>query len=224
MKTLFKHIILPFICGTFVASLLLIPIQTFTPVYAQDSESECWAVIVGVSDYQYLSGVDYSDDDALELSQLLSPIWGADHVKLLTNSAATKAGIEDAITNWLAPQEKSNDVVLFFWSGYQDTAGYLLPYDSLTDSYNNDISTDELDSWLGTLESEKIVVMNTLSEGFTDVLSGAGRIILASSLPGLASWFTSDLGHGVFPYYILMSCLLAMILTERYFPFYPQGR
>jgi len=203
MKTLFKQFILPVICGTFVALLLQMPIQPFTPVYAQQSESECWAVLIGVSDYQYFDNLNYADDDARELSQLLSPIWGADHVKLLTNSAATKAGIRDAMTNWLASREMANDVVLFFWSGYGDAAGYLLPYDSLTYSYGNDISADELDSWLGTLDSEKIVVMNTPSEEFIDVLSGAGRIILAPNTPGEDIWETSDLGHSVFTYYSL---------------------
>ncbi|MCK5577681.1 MAG: caspase family protein, partial [Dehalococcoidales bacterium] len=204
MKTLFKQFILSVICGILVTLLLLITTQPFTPAYAQESESECWAVIVGVSDYQYFDDLNYAYDDARELSQLLSPIWGADHIKLLTNSAATKEGIRGAITNWLAPMEEANDVVLFFWAGYQDYAnGYLFPYDALTSSLNNHISADELDSWLGDLDSEKIVVMNTISEEFINVLGGAGRIILTPCTPDEDNWATSNLGHRVFTYYIL---------------------
>ncbi len=203
MKTVFKQLLLPVIYGIFVAVMLLMPLQLCAPVYAQEPEAECWAVIVGVSEYKYYSDLNYPDDDARELSQQLSPIWGDDHVKLLTDSAATKQGIQNAITGWLAAREDTNDTVLFFWAGYRLSSGYLIPHDSLTDSYDNDISADELGSWLDTLDSERIVVMNISPEEFLDVLGGTGRIILASSAPGENSWTVSDLEHGVFPYYIL---------------------
>ena len=39
----------------------------------------------------------YVDDSQMDLSQEFSATWGNDHVRLLTNSQATKSAILDAI-------------------------------------------------------------------------------------------------------------------------------
>ena len=64
MKRVSKQFLLPIIYGTLAAVLLLGLVPTSTPVNAQGAESECWAVIVGVSDYKYLDDLNYADDDA----------------------------------------------------------------------------------------------------------------------------------------------------------------
>jgi hypothetical protein len=203
MRKIFKQFLLPFIYGTLAAALLLLPMQLATPANAEEAESECWAVIVGVSDYQNLPDLTYADDDAQDLANQLGPIWGNDHIKLLTNSMATKQGIENAMTDWLASREGANDVVLFFWSGLKTfTEGYLFPYDSLLSSYTNDISDSELNDWLSHLDSQKIVIMN-IGADFLSVLSGTGRVILTSSTASEGDWYVGDLGHSVFTYYIL---------------------
>ncbi len=146
--------------------------------------------------------MEYSDDDARDLSERLAPIWGEDHIKLLVNDEATKADIENAIYNWLDPREHEGDVVLFFFAGHgSEYLGdyYQAPYDALTDSYDNDIRDDELDSWLGTLESGNMVVVldSCLSGGFISDLSASGRVILAASAAGESAW------DGAFSYYFL---------------------
>ena len=79
---------------------------------------ERWAIIVGVSDYQYISpDLNYSDDDAISLYNRLAPTWGTDHIKLLIDANATKAAISNAITIWLSLREDSDDTVLFYFSG-----------------------------------------------------------------------------------------------------------
>jgi hypothetical protein len=204
MNKKLKRFLLSVIYGILVAIVLILPGHlSANPVNAQSSVSECWAVIVGVSDYQYLDNLTWADDDAQDLADQLSPVWGSDHIKLLTNSAATKQGIEDAMTNWLASREDANDVVLFYYSGYEDnTLGYLYTYNSLTSSYNNDISTNELDNWLARLDSNKIVVIDVGAK-FYNVLARNGRIIMSHNSAGESSWYVSDLGHSVFTYYIL---------------------
>ncbi len=204
MEKVFKQFLLPFIYGTLAAILLLVTVQLPTPVNAQEPESEFWAVIIGVADYENLVDLNWADDDARDLADQLSPAWGDDHIKLLTDSMATKQNIENAVTNWLAQREDANDVVLFFYSGrtYSYAAGYLATHDSLTTSYANDISTYELNSWLGTLDSEHIVLMN-LDGDFLNALSGTGRIVLTPNAVGEDNWATSDLDNGVFTNYIL---------------------
>lgn len=189
-------------------ALLFLPpsisIQAHPPAYAQGSESECWAVIIGVADYQYIDDLWYCDDNAQDLYEQLAPIWGEDHVKLLVNSEATKANIEDAICHWLGPREDEDDVVLFFFSGH-GLSEYLAPYDALTYSYANDIRSGELDSWLDALDSNKVVViLETCHAGsFLNDLSGSGRVILAACEANEGAWEARALEHAVFFYWIL---------------------
>jgi len=74
------------------------------------SDVECWAVIIGVADYENfppptwfpLPGVTYdlhyTDDAAQDLYDKLSPIWGEDHILLLINEDAAKADMVDTNT------------------------------------------------------------------------------------------------------------------------------
>ncbi len=202
MKKVFRRLLLPSIYGIIAAVLLSVAVQLPMPVNAQGSEAEFWAVIVGVADYENLTDLTWADDDARDIADELSLVWGDDHVYLLTDSMATKQNIQNAITNWLAQREDADDVVLFFYSGRSYSAGYLAPHDSLTTSYANDISANELNGWLDTLNSDNIVLMN-LSGYLLNTLSKTGRIVLTPNASGEDNWATSDLDHGVFVYFVL---------------------
>jgi hypothetical protein len=204
MKTVFKRFLLPAIYGAIVALLLLVPVQLCAPTYAAEAEAECWAVIVGISDYQNYDDLTYADDDAEELASQLGAIWGVDHVKLLTDSMATRQGIENEITDWLALSEDINDTVIFFFSGRGDY-DHLYPCNSLTTSYSNDIFPDDLDSWLNTLNSQKIAVIFDLclSDSFLNRLTKTGRVILTAGSSDESAFENSTLRHGVFAYYVL---------------------
>jgi len=204
MKTVFKPFLLPVIYGTIVALLLLMPVLLCMPTYAAEDEAECWAVIVGVSDYAEINDLEYCDDDARELSHELSPILGEDHIKVLTNASATKQNIEEAVTDWLALSEDTNDTVLLFFSGHGGWE-FICPYDSLIYYYDNDIFGDELDGWLDTLDSEKIIVIvdSCVSGTFLKEVSRNGRVILTACSPDESAYDDSILEQGVFSYYIL---------------------
>lgn len=204
MKTVFKRFLSPVIGGTIVVLLLLMLVPLGTPAYAEEDEVECWAVIVGVSEYAHYDELDYADDDAEELASLLSPIWGSDHVKLLTNSAAAKSDIEGAITYWLASKEDANDVVLFFFSGYGETNDdALTPYDAW---YGETwLYSSELGDWLGVLDSEKVVIILDIGHAgrFETNLSGSGRVVLMSCSSDETGWPDDDFQHEIFAYYLL---------------------
>ena len=120
--------------GTLVA-VLLIPIQLGAPVYAEETEPECWAVIIGVSHYpcygyEYCEccrdeggglvcteDLSYPVGDALEFYRLLGSIWGEDHIELLLDSEATKVDIYYAIKR-LADKADADDTVLIYFSGH----------------------------------------------------------------------------------------------------------
>jgi len=169
------------------------------------AEMEHWAVLVGVCDYKYLEDTKWNDNDATALYQQLSGFWGDDHVKLLVNTEATQAGIEDALVDWLAPRESKDDVVLFFFAGHSDSGEYMLPHDSLESSYARDVTGSLLDSWLDKLDSESLVIiLETCKSGaFIAHLSKPGRVIMASSGRNEDSVGYGTLGRFVFPYYII---------------------
>ena len=186
----------------FIAIILaVLPVltQLCTPAYAEDSESECWAVIIGVSEYKKYQDAPGCAEGAEQLSQQLGPIWGEENVQLLLDSEATKTKIHEAV-NWLVSNEDGNDTVLFYYSGHSDK-GYIASYNAYYES--TWISSRELANWLRPLESERVtIILDTCyAAAFNNKLSGSGRVILASSQANELSYSAG--GDSVFTYYIL---------------------
>ena len=196
--------IIVFISAILTVLPMLIP--PCTPAYAEESEPECWAVIIGVGDYKSpkIEDVPGCAENAEELFQLLSPTWGDEHFKLLLDSEASKSEIRAAV-DWLVFNEDTNDTVLFYFSGHGSEEGYIAPYNAY---YKETwISARELSNWLRPLESEGVVViLDTCHAGqYETNLSGSGRVVLMSSRADELSWNTSFDGtdYGVFTYYLL---------------------
>ena len=63
MKTTLKRYLLPVIYGILAAILLLALLPLTTPVNAQESGTECWAVIVGIEDYIVWSDRTFGDNE-----------------------------------------------------------------------------------------------------------------------------------------------------------------
>jgi predicted secreted protein len=163
----------------------------YLPLISSDDSGNKYAVVVGVADYQYISDLDYTDDDAIDFYNLLINKGGfrAENIRLLLSSQASKASIQDAITNWLDSREDSNSLVVFFFSGHGGYTSdqspydesdyydeYICPYDMFYDSPTA-ILDDELDTWLSTLESQRIAVFidTCFSGGMIQSMEGGGR-------------------------------------------------
>jgi len=150
-------------------------------VYINDSESapptKYYAVICGVAQYQNSPDVPelfYTDKDARDVCDALLAMgnWKSENITMLLNDAATKDAIQSAISV-MAGKVLDSDLCLFFFSGHgshDDTSGHasILPYDALTDSFDNDIMDDELGAWIGALPTDEYVVMldSCFSGGF----------------------------------------------------------
>jgi hypothetical protein len=186
----------------FIVATLAVPV---VPARAA-SDPECWAVIVGVSDYEYINDLNYCDDDAWDLAQELSPVWGEDHVKVLTDSEATKANIFSAI-DWLAESANADDTVFFSFTGHGSDYlnGYFCPYDTLPDSASSAISSSQLESAFWPVDAGKTVIMLDIcfAGKFESTLSESGRVILMASRSDEYSWEASVLGNGVFGHYVV---------------------
>jgi hypothetical protein len=142
-------------------------------LYVTSTRVNRYAVLVGISDFQYINDLQYCDDDAISMRQALlsDPNWQASNIWLLVDSQATKAGVRSAIQA-MAGRAGPNDVCLVFYSGHgsqvpdvppmDEADGYdetLCPYD--TDPYdaNSQIRDDEFSAWIGALPAKNVVVM-----------------------------------------------------------------
>jgi hypothetical protein len=190
---------------------LLIPSQAlYTPVLAESSEPEFWAVMVGVTEYQcpfciydkewnvYPVGVKHPDDSARDLATQLTPVAGDGHIKLVLNDQATNAGIYYAI-QWLAEKANANDTALFYFCGHSAPQNL--------GSYDYFVSDRQLAEWLDGVHSQKVVViLDTCYAGsFDKELSQDGRVVMMSCQPAESSLEDRELKHAVFTHYVLQA-------------------
>lgn len=204
--------------------------------------TEYWAVICGISDYKYISDLNYCDDDVNDMYNTLVNLqgWKEDHIIKLIDSDASKLDIINAISQ-IDYLDDSDDVFLFFFSGHgthgpdlsplDETDGfdeYICPWNSLPDSYENDIRDDEFDEILDYPDSSKKVIildtcysggflktleMNikakpdvasvTLEDSFDKDLNKAGYIVLTACDDDELSAEYASLQNGVFTYYLV---------------------
>jgi hypothetical protein len=210
-----KKILSKISIAVFIA-LVMFVVSSFTlpgALAQATSTPKCWAVIVGVSEYQYISNFSYCDDDARDLYQTLLPALDESHIKLLVNSDATKANILSAIA-WLADNAGTDDTVLFSFIGYGSSAwGYICPYDTYKaigstylEMVSTMISTSELANAFRSVRSGKIIIIldSCYSEKFQTDLAGDGRILMLSCRSTDVS-MESQLGHSVYSYFILQA-------------------
>jgi hypothetical protein len=144
---------------------------------------------------------------------------------VLLNESATKGNIKDAITDWLAPNESEDSIVLIQYSGPGISEPALKVYDAT-------INATEFDSMLDELESENVAVIidSCFSGGmfqgvslppgltprysssdaggkgdFVKSIEGDGRVVLAACNTSELAFESSDLENGVFTYFLLES-------------------
>ncbi|MHB8105396.1 MAG: caspase family protein, partial [Dehalococcoidales bacterium] len=187
---------------TLIVTVFVLPCL---PAQAADGP-QSWAVIAGVSDYAYINNTWYGADDAQNIYNELSPVWGESHIRLLTNSQATKHNILAAI-KWLADNAKADDTVLFSFSGHGDSGGYFCPYDTSIYNTFSMVSSPELSNSFSPMESSKvIVIMDTCFAGeFQPILTKHGRVLLLGTSPNEYGWETTLLGSSVFNYFIMQA-------------------
>ena len=125
-------------------------------VSADEIEFKCWAVFIGLSEYQQIDPSEGCAEAATGFYETISRIWGEEYCKLLTNDEATKNKIHKAI-NWLADNAGADDIVLIYYAGHGDPSGYLSTYNSYyTDTW---IGTVEMNSWLHYIKSQKMIIV-----------------------------------------------------------------
>jgi len=193
-----------------------------SPTLATGKPLNVWAVIVGVSAYNHMPTLRYTDDDAYRMYAFMkSPEGGAlvdDHLRILVDEDATRNNILSALEE-LFMKAGSNDLVMLYFSGH-GLQGSFLPNDF--DGFNNKILHEEINSILkrsaakyklciadachsGSLLAMKgIAAENALAKYYETLAQSApGTALILSSKSNETSLESSGLRQGVFSHFLI---------------------
>src|SRR6266478_1743331 len=116
-------------------------VQPTEPANTLRDRGTRWALVVGISSYQYLppdAQLQFAHRDAEQFAAFLRDAPGgalpADHIRLLTNGNATLAALRASLHTWLVEAARPEDVVYLFFAGHGVVAerdeAYFVTHDS----------------------------------------------------------------------------------------------
>ena len=158
---------------------------------------ERWALIVGVDRFQGKTRPNYGAvADAADFRQaLLKNGWADDHIRVLTDGAATAGAIRAGL-QWLVERSGPNALSAFHYSGHVKQVGsteYLWPHD------NAFIADSELAGYLRQLKGQAwIDISGCEAAGFDEGVSSPSRLFTASSRSTEKSYEIPDMRQSVF--------------------------
>jgi len=189
--------------------------QDGNPRHAALQGGRVLVVAVGVSDYERMSGLPNTDDDATQLTATLRSA-GMLHPQsvTLTNGDATRARVRDALRR-AAQAAGPNDLVLFFFSGHGDQidaqrgARELDGKTETIELYDEAMSDVELQSLIDPINARMVMVAldSCYSGGFRNVVDRPNVIGLFSSEEDLTSQVASRLEAGGYLSHYLRTAL-----------------
>lgn len=192
-----------------------------------------WAVVVGISNFKDSKiNLHYPSKDAKDFAEFLvkEKNFAPDHVKLLTDKAATRANILSILGNkWLPRVAEPDDLVIIYFSGHGsasslDVGGvnYLVAHDTdINDLYSTAIAMQDLTRIIKErVHSNRImIVLDACHSGAVaqnakglarpsnidvDALAqGTGQLVLSSSSPEQQSWESTRYQGSVFTKHLI---------------------
>ncbi len=181
-----------------------------------------WAVVIGVSSYNHMPVLKYTDDDAYRMYAFLkSPEGGAlsdDQISILIDEDATKENIKKTMASVFS-KARSNDLIMLYFSGH-GLKGSFLPIDF--DGFNNKLLHDEVNEIFAKspakyklciadachsgslLAMRSGTVENALSKYYSTLAQAeAGTALIMSSKSEETSLESSGLRQGVFSHFLI---------------------
>jgi len=189
-----RVLLLSLLLAGVLGGLLAAPIASAAPAPAA---GERWALIVGVDRFQGSTRPNYGAvNDAADVRQaLLKNGWADDHIKVITDGAATAAGIRAGL-QWLVDRSTPNGMSVFHYSGHVKQVGsteYLWPHDNVF------IPDTELAAKMRQLKGQAWVdISGCEAAGFDEGISAPNRLFTASSRANEKSYEIPDMRQSVF--------------------------
>ncbi|MCB0626222.1 MAG: caspase family protein [Saprospiraceae bacterium] len=192
------------------------------PELRKAQKIKVWAVVIGVSSYNHMPTLRYTDDDAYRMYAFLkSPEGGAlsdEQVRILIDEDATKDGIVEVMKE-VFYKAGPNDLVFLYYSGH-GLKGAFLPIDF--DGFNNKLEHEEINAILsespakyklciadachsGSLLAMKSGEVKGILESYYNTLAQAspGTALIMSSKSEETSLESSGLRQGVFSHFLI---------------------
>ena len=183
-------------------------------------------LFVGVDRYASpdISWLSSAARDAEALYSLFGDTFGADHFRLLTDDAATRASIQEEFESLAACDP--DDVVIVTFSGHGTSTHELVTFDADRDDLSGScIPLGTLTEWFERIPARRLVcvldccfsggagakvlqadaLMRSLDSAEVALgrLSGNGRIIITASTATEEAWEIPRLGHGLLTHHLL---------------------
>ncbi len=175
-----------------------------------DARQRRVAVCIGISQFadDRIRDLTICHRDAESFAKMLSSSCGFDEVVLLTNEAATRQQIEQAIRVGLAEKTRPGDEVIIYWSGHgsriADESGdektdgkdeVLIPHDARVGSIDQIkrtvITDDTFGRWIQELDGRRcLIILDTCHSGGQS--SGEKGLFGSSATSGLANMTTNS--------------------------------
>jgi uncharacterized caspase-like protein len=200
-----RVLLLSFVLAGVIGGVLIAPVATAAPAPVA---GERYALIVGIDKFQGGTRPNYGAvNDAADVRQaLLNAGWADDHIKVLTEGAATAAGIRAGL-QWLVDRSTPNGMSVFHYSGHVKQVGsteYLWPHD------NAFIADTELAGKLRQLKGQAWVdISGCEAAGFDEGISAPNRLFTASSRATEKSYEIPDMRQSVFTLLLVEQGLIA---------------
>ncbi|MCF8246161.1 MAG: caspase family protein [Saprospiraceae bacterium] len=219
--------------GSYMGASLPKPVEATPPAMLdpeayiairQASQMRVWAVVVGISAYDHMPTLRYTDDDAYRMYAFLkSPEGGAladNQIKILIDEDATHEKILAAMTDIFGKAGKE-DLVMVYFSGH-GLPGSFLPIDF--DGFNNKLDHEDINKIMesspakyklciadachsGSLlaMAEKSGTIRNVLEDYYKTLAQAeaGTALIMSSKGEETSLESSGLRQGVFSHFLI---------------------
>jgi hypothetical protein len=168
---------------------------------------ERWALVVGVDRFQGATRSNYGavNDAADFRDMLLRAGWADDHIKVVTDGAATAAGIRAGL-QWLVDRSGPSTLSVVHYSGHVKQVGsteYLWPHD------NRFIADSELAGYARQLRGQAwIDISGCEGAGFDEGISGPTRLFTASSRANEKSYESVGLRQSIFTHLLVEQAML----------------
>ena len=169
--------------------------------------SERWALIIGIDRFQGATRPNFGGAaDAADFRQaLVKNGWADDHIRVLTDGAATAGAIRAGL-QWLVEHSGPTSLSVIHYSGHVKQVGtteYLWPHD------NAFIADTELAGKVRELKGQAWVdISGCEAAGFDEGISGPNRLFTGSSRANEKSYEIPDMRHSVFTFLLIDKAML----------------
>lgn len=198
------------------------PAPTPSPTREQRAALDVWAVVIGISAYNHMPVLRYTDDDAYQMYAFLkSPEGGAlddQHIRILIDEEATLHNIKTTMAS-LFDRAGPNDLIMLYFSGH-GLRGSFLPFDF--DGYRNKLYHEELNAIMKRSPAKyKLCIADACHSGSLLAMRGGaqpellanyynslaranpGTALIMSSKSDETSLESSGLRQGVFSHFLI---------------------